>query len=133
MGKTVIMNNTTLFTITGVMKDHPDNTDIPIRIALSWNSFPKHNSQAWDETNSSSNCYVLLAPGQTIGRVQALIPGFGKENFPKQRGFEKASIEFQPLTKMHFDTRLGTYGGNGMDPARLWALALIGLFLLLIA
>ena len=135
IGKTVIMNHTHPYLITGVMKDHPDNTDMPIRVALSYTSFSSHKEQEWNDVNSSSNCYVLLAPGQTIQHAIAQIPAFDKLHFKGQDGLQKSSIDFQPLRQMHFDTRpgVGTYGGNGIAPTRLWALALIGLFLLLVA
>ena len=135
MGKTVIMNHTQPYTITGVMKDHPDNTDIPVRVALSYSSFSRHHEQDWHDVNSGSNCYVLLAPGQTIANAQAQIPAFDKLHFAGEKGVHRSSIEFQPLRMFHFDTRpgVGTYSGNNIDPSKLWALALIGLFLLLVA
>jgi predicted permease len=135
MGKTVIMNHTQAYTITGVMKDHPNNTDIPIRVALSFTSFGRSHEQDWHDVNSSSNTYVLLAPGQHIERAKAQIPAFDKLHFTGETGKFHSSIDFQPLRSIHFDTRpgVGTYSGNGIDPARLWSLALIGLFLLLVA
>lgn len=135
MGKTVVLNHTQPFTITGVMKNHPDNTDIPIGIALSYSSFNRHHEDDWHDVNSSSNCYALLAPGQTIANANAQIPAFDKLHFAGETGVYHSSIEFESLRQMHFDTRPGvnTYSYSTFAPSRLWSLALIGLFLLLVA
>lgn len=135
MGKTVVLNHTQPYTITGVMENHPDNTDIPISIALSYSSFNRHHEDDWHDVNSSSNCYVLLAPGQAIANANAQIPAFDKLHFTGETGEYRSSIEFESLRQMHFDTRPGvnTYSYSTFAPSRLWSLALIGLFLLLVA
>jgi predicted permease len=133
IGKTVVMDHVHSYVITGVMKDHPNNTDLPISIALSYTSFKRHDEKEWHDVNSSSTCYALLAPGQAIGRAAAQIPAFDALHFKDEKGPEKSSIDFQPLRDIHFNTQVGTYNGYNMSPARLWALALIGAFLLLIA
>jgi putative ABC transport system permease protein len=137
MGKTVVMNNTTPYIITGIMQDHPDNTDVPIRIALSWAGFEEHDSKDWHTVNSNQNCYVLLAPGQTIQGPISQIPAFGKRNFPysPSQGSYRPSIEFQSLKRMHFDDRVSTYRYTGVTIGytQIWALSLIGFFLLFVA
>ncbi|HTJ14291.1 MAG TPA: ABC transporter permease [Dinghuibacter sp.] len=136
IGKTVILNHTHPFVVTGVMKDHVDNTDVPVSIALSYASFNRHHEDDWHDVNSTSNCYALLAPGQTIQNVNTRIPAFDKLHFVgEDKSIYHSTIEFQPLSRMHFDTRPGvnTYSYGTFPPSRLWALALIGLFLLLVA
>ena len=134
MGKTVVMDNTTPFTITGILKDHPENTDMPIRIALSYASYPDRREDDWYHVSNHQNCFVLLKEGFSIRTTTFQIPGFIRRHFKEEDKIsEKSSIEFQPLTGMHFDERVGTYGGHGIGWKQVWALSLIGLFLLLVA
>ena len=134
MGKTVIMDNTTSFIITGIMKDHPDNTDLPIRIAMSYASYPDRNEQDWYHVSNHQNCFILLAPGQSISSASSLVSGFIHRHFNEEdRQVEKSSIQFQSLKSMHFDDRVGTSGGGGIGLKQLLSLALIGLFLLAVA
>ena len=133
MGKTVVYDHIQPFIITGVMKDHPENTDIPIRIAMSWSSSSLSKTPDWHDVNSASNCFALLAPGQTIRSANAGIAAFDKTHFVGETGPEKSTIFFQPLRNIHFTPHIGTYPGDEVDPSDIWALALIGVFLLLVA
>lgn len=134
MGKTVVMNSTTPYLITGILRDHPDNTDIPIRIALSYAGYPSRNEGDWYHVSNHQNCFALLGDGAQINTAAAMAPDFIRRHFQEEdKSLEKSSIQFQSLKSMHFDTRTGTYGGSGIGWKQIWALSLIGLFLLAVA
>ncbi len=138
IGKSVRMDNTQTYRIVGIMKDHPDNTDLPIRVALSYASYADKNSTNWGNVSSAYNLYALLAPGVGIKDANAQIPGFADRHFGNDKdNLEKSSIEFQPLAKMHFDDRVTTpyadFESGTIGIKQLWALGLIGAFLLFVA
>jgi putative ABC transport system permease protein len=134
MGKTVLMDNTTPFMVTGILKDHPDNTDVPIRIALSYASYPNRDEKDWYHVSNHQSCFVLLGEGRRIEAPAAMVPDFVLRHYLEEdKSVEKSSVQFQPLKGMHFDDRMGTYGGPGIGWKQLWALSLIGLFLLAVA
>jgi len=127
--------------ITGVFKDLPDNTDVPIKIGASYATFRKvaHNAFAdvkqWKSASWPSECFVLLGNGQHIGAAAAQLPRFVNKYYPTELviGTTRVSLAFQPLKDIHLDTHFGTWKGDALTPSELWALGVIGSFLLLVA
>jgi predicted permease len=130
--------------VTGVFKDLPDNTDIPIRLGASFATFQnldngarrkKENGDDWISISGGSQCYVLTREHQDIRPLQAQLPAFVKRNFKEDdaRTINTTSLQFQPLKTMHLDKRFGTSKGDSLSAKELGALALIGVFLLLVA
>jgi predicted permease len=129
--------------IIGVFKDLPDNTDVPIRIAASFSTYQhldngarlKQEESDWRSLEGGSQCFVLLRKGQDIRRLQAQLPAFVKKNYREEenRTTHVSSLAFQPLREMHLDKRFNTLKGDSLSPGQLSALALIGIFLLLVA
>lgn len=129
--------------IIGVFKDLPDNTDIPIRIAASFITYQRLDNGArfkaeesdWRSLSGGAQVFALLRQGQDIERLQAQLPAFVKKNYreDEDRTTHVSSLTFQPLREMHLDKRFGTLKGDSLSPGQLSALALIGIFLLLVA
>jgi putative ABC transport system permease protein len=127
--------------VTGVFKDLPDNTDVPVSIGASYATFRKINQQGFADVNQwfnpswNSECYVLLGNGKDIRTVAAQLPRFVGKYYPADlvKGATRVSLGFQPLKEIHLDTRFGTWKGDALTPKELWALAIIGSFLLLVA
>jgi len=125
--------------ITGVFKDLPDNTDVPIRMGASYMTYRKlvgeEHWEDWRSKGSGSPCFVLLGLHQQIEKLQAQAPAFVKNNFreAEDKSLVRSSITFQPLGEMHLDKRFGTLKGDSLTPGELWTLAFVGIFLLLTA
>ena len=127
--------------VTGVYKDLPDNTDIPIMLGASFATLKEINKEAfddpkaWGKTSWSSECFVLARKGQDIGKIAAQLPQFVSKYYPVEqvKGPTRTVLSFQPLKEMHLDTRFGTWKGDALSPKELWALGMIGAFLLLVA
>lgn len=133
LGKVVLLDHNTPLTITGVMTDPPDNTDLPMRIVVSYATYPDRASTNWHNWMGNFNCYALLGKGQKIGQVGHSIDAFAAKFYDNKGPGEKQSFSFQPLNQIHFDTRLGTNSGKIAPPGLLWGLGLVGAFLVLIA
>jgi len=129
--------------IVGVFKDLPENTDVPLRIAASFATLERLDNGAhlkaeesdWRSLSGSSQCFVLLRKGQDIKPLQAQLPGFVKRNYKEDEygTTDVSTLTFQPLSEVHLDKRFGTLKGDSLSPGQLRALALIGIFLLLVA
>lgn len=129
--------------VTGVFKDLPDNTDVPIRMAASFATYQNLDNGSrrqreegdWISLSGGSQCFVLLSSNQDIERLQAQMPAFVKNNFREDeyRTTNTSVLAFQPLKDLHLDKRYGTSKGDSLSKKELGALALIGLFLLLVA
>lgn len=134
VGKTILLDHETPVTITGILKDAPANTDLPLRIVLSYATFPDRNDKNWHSTNGISTCYALLATGQSITQVQVGVKRFAKKYFGAEDvAQEGSSLFFEPIKELHLDSRLGTYTGKRAPVELLWALGVIGFLLLLVA
>ena len=142
MDKTVLEGDRrTPFRITGILEDLPANTDMPLKIVLSYATFriiqgkKMADAANWDNFNTSSQCFFMLGQNQHIQSMNAMLPGFVGRHFAPlfAASHVKDSCFFQPLREMHFDTRMDRYGKEGWSYRELWSLGLIGIFLLAVA
>src|SRR5579859_6791278 len=134
LGKVIRINNKTDFTITGILKDIPPNTDRKQEIYLSYQNLKDGNpwlasDSSWGGVYSGSQCFIRLKPGVDPSQVnKALFPQFvGK--YYKGRDAKVWRFRLQPLSDVHFNPDLDGYA----DKKYLWALGFIGLFLIITA
>ncbi|HEY4287783.1 MAG TPA: ABC transporter permease [Puia sp.] len=142
IGKTVLQGeDRTPFRITGVMEDPRPNTDVPMNVVLSyatyrtWNEKELADPRNYDNFSTSSQCFFLLRKGLPISSMEALLPKFVATHFTPlyAQSDSRDSCYFQPLKEMHFARNLERYGKPGWSYGELWAMGLIGGFLLLVA
>lgn len=127
--------------ITGVFKDLPTNTDVPIRMGISLATLGKitppdffTSSENWKWVNEGLQCFVLLPQGRSIVSETAQLPGFVKKYYPEDQNTKLSmQLRFQPLKDVHLNRDYGTFSGDALSVKELWSLGLIGAFLLLVA
>jgi putative ABC transport system permease protein len=134
IGKTIKVDNKNIFKVTGIVKDHPANTDIKTDIFLSLSSLklisPDWEQQMqtdWGFINSTTATFVLLPDGLSASRVNADLTKIVK----RYTGNRASAFEFklQPLNEVHFD---GRYSGV-IQKSLLTTLGVVGLLLIVIA
>ncbi|HEX8461293.1 MAG TPA: ABC transporter permease, partial [Segetibacter sp.] len=133
IGKVIKVNNKTDFTITGILKDMPANSDRQQEIYLSYQNLKDQNSwiandSSWNGVYSGSQCYVLLKPGVTTTQANAALAQLVQKNFTG-RDAKVWIFKLQPLNDIHFNPDYGGYANKSY----LWALFFIGLFLIITA
>jgi putative ABC transport system permease protein len=143
VGKTIeLWSWRSKFMVTGVFKDPPANTDIPVDMAMSYislhpsNPADINNRNAWQYTDNvfKTECFLLLSKKQNINRLTKQLPYFVKKYYQESnRDRTHTTLAFQPLSDMHLDERFDTYPGDVLPLKELWSLGVVGLFLLLIA
>lgn len=142
IGKTVLQGEgRTPFRVTGVMEDPRPNTDVALNVVLSyatyraWHEKELADPRNFDNFSTSSQCFFLLRKGLPISSMEALLPKFVATHFTPlyAQSDSRDSCYFQPLREMHFDKNLDRYGKAGWSYGELWAMGLIGGFLLLVA
>jgi putative ABC transport system permease protein len=134
IGKTIRIDNKNVFKITGIVKDHPANTDLKTDIFLSLSSLKamnpewEHQMQTdWGFINSTTATFVLLPEGLSASKVNT-----GLTAIVKRYTGDRASVfdfKLQPLSEVHFD---GRYSGV-IQRSLLVTLGIIGLLLIVIA
>lgn len=133
LGKIIRLDTEFDLRVAGILRDMPDNSDYKREIFVSWTTLKnipgeKESIDSWGGINSDTYCLSLLQPGVGFDRLYAAMPGFSdKHTHPDGKDiFEYKAF---PMTDLHYD---GDYG-FGIEKSYLWALGMIGLFLLITA
>lgn len=130
IGETITLDNRTTFTINGILKDFPVNTDIRCEMFASYSSLGNydrwmaHETAGWGGVRSGMQCYTLLHPGVNPKEVEDALQLYVKKFRAESRNVHHYKL--QPLTDVHFN---GNYGAT-MEKSKLWTIAIIGMFLL---
>jgi len=130
IGQTIKVNNDLTFTITGILKDLPPNTDRKQEIYLSYANLkdkdPGYASDDnWGDFYSGSNCFLLLRPGVTPATVDKAFAGLVHKYLNAEDG-ALYIFGLQPLADIHTDTKLD----GVFDKKYSWTLLIIAVFLL---
>jgi predicted permease len=135
IGKTIKYDNKTLFKITGILKDPPPNTDFPLSVVVGYtalqNTWMKNNLNDWVSTFGGAYTFVVLPPELSPSKFNARLKAFAKKYKPAE--YAKDAYIAQPLSEIHYDDRFGNFREHTFSHSLITALALIGLFLILIA
>jgi putative ABC transport system permease protein len=132
IGKVIRLDNKVSFTITGVLKDLPSNTDVQQNIFVSYGNMDgytdKRREDNWGGVYSGSQGFTLLKPNTTVTQANSALAQLVKMNY-KGRDLKVWHFKLQPISDIHFNAELGGYA----DKKYLWALFFIGLFLIVTA
>jgi putative ABC transport system permease protein len=135
IGKTIKYDNKTLYKVTGILKNIPANTDFPLSMVAGYtalqNTYIKNNLTDWISTFGGAYTFVVLPPGLSPSKFNAQLSAFAKRHKPAE--YQKDAFVAQPLIEMHYDNRFGNYNRHTFSHSLIKALALIGVFLILIA
>ena len=129
MGKVIRVDSNSNFTVTGILKDLPNNTEFQFDYLLPW-SYMKEigwENSRWDYNNNET--IVLLKPGVTEKMANERFRDVIKTNAPGL----KEEIFVHPIAKWRLWSRFenGKIVGGGIESVRMFSL-LAG-FILLIA
>lgn len=129
LGKVIRIDSNVNFTVTGVLKDLPQNTRFEFDYLVPWSYTKEVGWENTDWGSSSIMTYVLLKPGVTEDAANKLIVNLVKKNAPKE-GIE---LFLHPLRKWQLWSRFenGKIVGGAIEVVRL--LGIIAAFILLIA
>jgi putative ABC transport system permease protein len=132
INKTFKVNNFTEYRVVGVLRDFPENTDLGERsLFTSWSTLTSDSTNRmvknWGGIHGGTHCFVRFREGHSVADLEAAFPAFREKYFhPEVREWWYHAL---PMQAAHFD---GDYG-FGTNKTQIYALALIGLFLLLTA
>lgn len=124
--------------VSGVFKDLPANTDLPVKLGISMPTIRKLSPEfftdpkLWNASDGYAQCFVLLKNKQQVTAVTAGLTTFSDRYYQKDNNLT-TQLQLQPLSAMHLDKRYGNFVPARLSSKELWALGLIGIFLLLVA
>ncbi|MDR8393695.1 ABC transporter permease [Aliifodinibius sp. S!AR15-10] len=131
LGKTIVLDGSREMEITGIVGKIPENTDLPFSM-MAYFEIPEWAVDNWGSVSSSTQVYFTLKPGTQPATIEAGLPGF-VDKYGLEEPDEELSYSLQPLGEIHFGNKYGNFSHRVVTSAGLWALGLIGLFLLVTA
>lgn len=135
IGKTIKYENKYLYTITGVLKNVPANSDFPLSIVVPYSAlnqtYIKDNLSDWVSTFGGAYTFILLPPELPASKFNAQLKAFATKHKPAE--YAQDQYTAQPLTEIHYDDRFGNYRDHVFSHSLIRALSIIGLFLIVIA
>lgn len=136
IGKNLRLDDSLTFTITGILKNLPANTDFRQEIYFPFENLRDHSpwlaKKWWFNVNEEYQVYVRLRPGITPAAVdnRVLADISAKHYDPKMA--QVFRFKLQPLTDIHFDANLNGLKLSGfVEKKNLWALGFVGLLLVI--
>lgn len=140
LGRLVKLDNTAVVKIAGVIEDAPAHTDLPLELIASYETMKKfpyayNYSNDWGNVTSSFQVFMLLPETVTAESVNAQLVQFSDQNYNKNnaKATDRTVNFLQPLSDIHFNKDLGTFGDHITSKSTLLTLSLIGLFIIAMA
>jgi putative ABC transport system permease protein len=144
VGQTLVFNDTSLYKVTGVIKDIPQQSHFRSNFLISMSTLPEARDNMWFSNNF--NTYVLLRPGASYKSLEAKFPAFLRSHAGAQLQsiihisydkFEQSGNYFKfslmPLKDIHLRSNaVGELGMNG-NIQYVYIFSIIAVFILLIA
>ncbi|MBC7827203.1 MAG: ABC transporter permease [Chitinophagaceae bacterium] len=128
INQTIYFENNYPNTVTGVMKDVPENSHLRFSALR---SLPFNYTGGWQNFNNYT--YLLLTPGTSHKKLEAKLPTFAAKTIQKMMGVSDYRMELQPLTSIHLHSNLqGEMGANG-SMGRIYIFIAIAALILIIA
>jgi ABC-type antimicrobial peptide transport system permease subunit len=136
MGKRIRVNNHKDFIVTGLVQDPPATTNFPFTIMLSFSSLKDYgaftNWDDWQSTYGGGQMYMMLPENVSKEKMEQQLVSFVKKyREPKEAAVEEYIL--QPVNNIHFDTKTANYTGRTISKGMIWAMVLVGLFILITA
>lgn len=133
IGKTLRVNNAQELQVVGILQNLPHNTDYAHEILGSWATLKNDpeigpNLNDWGGASGGTYCFALLKPGHDFAEMNPVMTRFRKDH-PHPESADLFTYKAKPMLGLHFDKDYGF----GVNKKFLWALGLIGLFLIFTA
>jgi len=120
------------FRVTGILQDFPISTDRRDEIYVSYSNLKDYNAwlagDSWRGVTGGMHCFVLLRPDVLPSDVDKAFSELSKKYY-NERDEKVYQFKLQHISDMHFNPELGGY----LAKKNLWALSLIGVFLIITA
>lgn len=140
VGQFIKLDNSITLKVAAVLEDMPANSDFPLGVLISFETLksngPVYNyyADSWGSTSSNFQVFALLPPAVKVADVDKQLQQFSTAHYSGREKRTSVKSNFlQPLTELHFDTRLDTFGDHVTGKATLWTLSLIGIFIIIMA
>ena len=131
IGQQLNWNNWQKYTITGVIKNVPENSHINFDLITKFDIWKRAWPPAFEWDNFTHNIYVEVIDDVNISELEKKIEKILFSNTTKQSMINY--IKLQPLTDIHFTTNIGNEYAKVTDIEYVYIYSLIAILILVIA
>lgn len=136
LGKVIRIENAMDMKVSGIMEDVPGNSDFPTTVIGSYitiknNGYYGYNPD-WGNTTSAFQIFMRLPENTSPAQVESQLKQLADKYYSNQ-GVHKISNSLQPLSEIHFDTRVPGLGDHVTSRATLMTLSMIGFLIIVMA
>lgn len=137
VGQFLRLDNTITVKVVGILEDVPANSDFPLGIVTSFETAKSSNgaffySKEWGAMTSNFQVFMLLPDNVKADKIANQLVAFSKKHYPVNNRTIRTNL-LQPLSELHFDKRVETFGDHVTERSTLWTLSLIGIFIIIMA
>lgn len=133
MGRTLILNETETYTVTGILEDYPSNSHFYPDFLVSFSSYSHPMFESWTR-HVANYTFFVLTEGTDTAALQAQFPAFLAANMSpelvEQRNYQP---QLQPLTDIHLHSQLIFEAEPNGSIVYVYLFSAIAFFILLIA
>lgn len=140
IGKQVVYDDTITATVSGIVKELPENTDFTFKEFISQSTIPASGWKAnyswteWGSVNGGSQCLLRLAPHTSVKNIEAQLLALEKKYLKtKEEDHSGRFYHLQPFEEIHFNPIYGTFGDHTANKPTLYGLLAVAAFLLILA
>lgn len=135
-GKVIRVDNAMDMKVGGVIEDIPGNSDFPTKIIGSFVTIKDNRyygyTPDWGSTTSAFQVFMRLPESLAPGTVSARLTQLA-DKYYKNEGVHTVSNSLQPLSEIHFDTRVPGLGDHVTSRSTIMTLSMIGFLIMVMA
>lgn len=133
-GGNIFSHGTDVLKVSGILATIPANTDFQFKLVVAFGTSTTEGmakSTDWaDRTNADFGCYILLPSNISVDDFNQQLKAYSRKVASPE--YQDSHI-IQPLSAVHYDTRVGNFSNKTIGQQLLNVLWLIAGFILLIA
>lgn len=135
LGQQMRLNREMAFTVTGVIRDVPENSHLQFDILISFSTMRQgvgdmYDNWAWSVFYN----YVLLKEAADVAAVQARLPALKlKYMGPEDKGGSQTQFALQPITDIHLRSNLESEQSPVSNERTVYFLSILAVFILGVA
>lgn len=138
IGQFLKLDNTVTVKVAGILQDVPANSDFPLALVTSFETFKENSGlfgsvTEWGRTSSNFQVFMLLPENISASTINSQLAQFSKKHYTSSNKTAERLNFLQPLSEVHFDSRLENFGDHITSKSTLWTLSLIGVFIIIMA
>jgi len=139
IGKQIVYDDSVVTTVSGIVKELPQNTDFIFKEFISQSTIPatglKQNYRwdNWDFVNDGTQLFIRLSPGLSINNIESQLQSLKKKYAANTDPNSVQNFRLQPFDDIHFSPIYPTFGDHQASKPILYGLLAVAAFLLMLA